>query len=159
VTGVIIAPKATDISELTSQGVVVGSVGLQQAGVVLTVVDGGGRGSVLLGAGPLQEALSAVESGSPAFGENRVILSLKLPLHLNSIVGGRSIEVEGTVAHEASPGGVGEDGAFKSRSDSVLSVIDSLSVGLASFGLLGFEVLVHGIHHLLLEDVVFSEVA
>jgi hypothetical protein len=38
-------------------------------------------------------------------------------------------------------------------------VIDSLSVGLASFGLLGLEVLVHGVHHLLLEDVVFSEVA
>ena len=158
-TSVRVGPEAADITELRSQGVVVGPVGRQQGGVILAVVNRSGSGLVLLGAGPLQEAFSVVQLGSPSLRQDAVVLTLELSLHTDLVVNGRSIEVEGAVAHEAGPSGVGEDSAFKGREESVLSVISSLGIGLVLAGFLSLEVFVHGIHHLLLEDVVLSKVA
>lgn len=158
-TSVRVGPEAADITELRSQAVVVGSIGLQQGGVILAVVNRSGRGFVLLGARPLQEASSVVQLGSPALREDAIVLTLELSLHADLVINGRSIEVEGAVAHEAGPSGVGLNGAFKGGEKSVLSVIGSLGVGLGGVGFLGLEVSVHGVNHLLLEDVVLSEVA
>ena len=54
VTSVRVRPKATDITEFRSQGVIVGSVGLEKCSVVLTVVNRCRRGGIVLGASPLQ---------------------------------------------------------------------------------------------------------
>jgi len=159
VTGVVVGPEATDITEFRSQGVVVRAVALQQGGVVLAVVNGSSGGFVLLGASPLQEALSVGQSRSPSLGQDSVVLTLELSLHSDLIIDSGCIEVEGAVAHQAGPAGVRNTSAFKGGRKSVLALIDSLSVGPSSIGFFSLEMLVHGVHELLLEDVVLSEVA